>query len=75
MKAVVDSIEGEVAVLGTDAGEVRVPRALLHAGAREGDVVELVSRYDPEATRAAKESTAALRQKLSRNDEGGDFEL
>ncbi len=47
MKAFVDRIEGEVAVLVIGGRQWNLPAALLPGGVAEGDAVELVARKAP----------------------------
>ena len=70
-----DRIEGDVAVLTYEGREVKLPRALLPAGAREGEVLQLSLARDPEATQRAQERVSKLRQKLGSDDDGGDLKL
>ena len=68
-----DRIEGDVAVLVYGERQLNVPRALLPADAREGDVLRLTR--DPAATERAKREQGQLRQKLGGSDDGGDIKL
>ena len=70
-----DRIEGDVAVLLDGKREVKLPRAYLPAGAREGEVLQLVLTRDPEATKKAQQATQKLRDKLGEGDDGGDLKL
>lgn len=71
-----DRIEGEVAVLLYQGREVKLPRALLPAGAREGEVLSLQLARDPEATQRAQQEVAKQRGKLGKDDDdGGDVTL
>lgn len=69
----IDRIEGELVVLECDGRSVDVPRALVPAEAREGDVLSIV--VDRDATDAARRDVSAKRARLSQNDDGGDFSL
>lgn len=72
----VDRIEGKVAVLVVDGAEQRVPLAKLPKGVREGAYLTAdLSAIDEEATKAAKAETSALRDRLKKDDDGGDFAL
>ncbi|MBS2032872.1 MAG: DUF3006 domain-containing protein [Deltaproteobacteria bacterium] len=70
-----DRIEGDVAVLLDGKREVKLPRAYLPAGAREGDVLQLSLVRDLEATKKAQQETKTLRDKLGSDDDGGDLKL
>lgn len=87
-RLVVDRLEGELVVVEVDGGPVLdLPRWLLPAGVREGDVItvrstaeaegerKLLLRVDPEATRAARASVAERLERLRARDPGGDIEL
>jgi len=63
MRAMVDRIEGTLAVLISCDDELvrlNLPVSLLPPGTREGDIVTLSIGRDEEATRAAKERVAGL---------------
>ena len=70
-----DRFEGEMAVLTFEGKTVSLPRALLPADAREGEVLRLSLSRDPEATRRAREQVGKLRSKLGGSDDGGDVKL
>jgi hypothetical protein len=74
-----DRFEGknkQVAVLVADDGAtLNVPKSLLPAGAKPGDVLTLILEVDAAATaRLAKESKR-VQDELSKRDPGGDIEL
>jgi hypothetical protein len=74
-----DRFEGkskQIAVLVADDGAtLNVPRSLLPAGAKPGDVLKLVLEVDAAATaRLAKESKR-VQDELSKRDPGGDIKL
>ena len=76
MKAVIDRIEGKLAVLlmGEDGSiKVNMPLILLPEGCREGDVLDIEIRKDENATIEAKNRSKNLIEKLRRKgqDEGG----
>jgi hypothetical protein len=76
MKAVIDRIEGKLAVLlmGEDGSiKVNMPLILLPEGCREGDVLDIAIRKDEKATVEAKNRSKNLIEKLRRKgqDEGG----
>ena len=67
MKAVIDRVEGELAVLLLgDKGEFRLnfPHFLLQAGCREGDVLNISIERDLAATEQTKERVSGLMEKL-----------
>jgi hypothetical protein len=69
MKAVIDRVEGEFAVLLLgDEGEFKLnlPLSLLPAGCRESDVLNISIERDPEATSQAKERVSGLMEKLKK---------
>jgi hypothetical protein len=70
-----DRIEGDLAVLEHAGRELRLPVALLPAGAREGEVLQLLLTRDAAATQARSAATQARRTKLGKDDDGGDFKL
>ncbi len=67
----IDAIEGDSArlVLGVDA--FNVPKRLLPAGAKEGSWLSLALKVAPDPP----DEGGALRQKLGRDDDGGDIKL
>ncbi len=68
MKATIDRIEGDVAVLIALEGEpvqFPIPRALLPEGCREGDVVTLGITRDEAGTTAAKNRVAGRIARLT----------
>jgi Protein of unknown function (DUF3006) len=72
MKAVIDRVEGELAVLLLgDKSEFRLnfPLSLLPAGCREGDILSISIERDPEATIQAKERISGLMEKLKKKDQ------
>jgi hypothetical protein len=76
MKAVIDRIEGKLAVLlmGEDGSiKVNMHLILLPEGCREGDVLDIAIRKDEKATVEAKNRSKNLLEKLRRKgqDEGG----
>lgn len=68
----VDAIEGDSArlLLGTDA--FNVPARLLPAGAKEGSWLRASFALAPAPH---DDGAAALRRRLGRDDDGGDFKL
>lgn len=74
MKAVIDRIEGEVAVvfLG-DKGEFRlnIPLTQLPDGCNEGDILKVSFERDPVATEQTKERVSGLMEKLKKKGQSG----
>jgi hypothetical protein len=73
MKAVIDRIEGELAVLlmGEDGGiKVNMPLILLPEGCREGDVLDITIKKDEKTTVEAKDRSKSLIEKLKRKGQG-----
>lgn len=71
MKAMVDRIEGTLAVLISCEDEsvrLNLPAALLPPGTRDGDILTLSIGRDEEATRAAKDRVTGLVGKLTGRD-------
>ncbi len=71
MKVTVDRFEGEVAVLLVRPGETQqilFPRKLL-PGVEEGALLDLIVTPDESATRAVRERTASLIEKLRKKRE------
>ncbi len=66
MNIIIDRIEGEIAVVELENGQMlRLPSSLLHPlGAKEGDVVRLC--IDKEQTAARKARAASLLKNLFR---------
>jgi hypothetical protein len=75
VRLVVDALSDTVARVADASGVHTLDRALLPAGVREGDVLELHVTIDREATAAARDATQARRDALSQDDDGGDFSL
>ena len=73
MKAVIDRVEGELAVLLVgDKGEIRVnlPLSLLPEGSKESDVLNIAIERDQQATSQAKERTSSLMERLKKKSQG-----
>lgn len=69
MKATLDRIEGNMAVLLIQDGEtikVDVPLVLLPEGCGEGDILAITIKRDDSATMNAKERSKNLIEKLKR---------
>lgn len=72
----VDRLEGEVAVLVDNGRQRRVPLSSLPAGVREGDwLTDDLAHIDPVARERAQKEVRERRERLARDDAGGDFEL
>jgi hypothetical protein len=73
MKATIDRVEGEIAVLLLgDKGEFKLnfPLSLLPAGCREGDILNISIERDVVGTELAKERVSGLMDKLKKKDQG-----
>ena len=72
MKAVIDRVEGKLAVLliGDESTKLNIPLSLLPAGCKEGDVLNISFERDPEATGQAKERVSGLMEKLKKKGQG-----
>jgi hypothetical protein len=65
MKAIVDRLEGDMAVLLVDESlKLNVPIALLPDGVREGDILDISITIDEKATEDAKERVSSLMARL-----------
>jgi hypothetical protein len=75
----VDRFEGRpqpIAVLLTDDGKtINMPKSLLPAGAKPGDVLSLSLEFDADATRKLAEQTRQAQDALKQTDPGGDLRL
>jgi hypothetical protein len=73
MKAVIDRIEGKLAVLlmGEDGSQkVNMPVILIPEGCKEGDVLDIAIRKDEKATGEAIDQSKSLIEKLQRKGQG-----
>jgi hypothetical protein len=73
MKAVIDRVEGELAVLLLgDKGEFRLnfPLSLLPASCKEGDILNISIERDVVGTEQAKERVTDLMEKLKMKSQG-----
>ena len=73
MKAVIDQVEGDLAVLLLgDKGEFKLnlPLSLLPAGCRESDVLNISIERDAAATGQAKVRVSGQMEKLKKKSEG-----
>ncbi len=75
MRLVVDRIEGSVIIVTDGRRSFELPAGLFDVAVREGDVVEVATRVDKEESERARAATAATREALSSDDDGGDFRL
>ena len=66
MRAVIDRIEGEIAVvlLGDEETQVALPHRYLPARAQEGSILRVTFEADEAATKTALESAAARIERL-----------
>ena len=74
MKAVIDRVEGDLAVLLLgEKGEFKlnIPLSLLPEGCKEGDVLNISIDRDSAATDQAKERVTDLMEKLKKKGQGG----
>lgn len=71
----IDRLIDNTAVLTNGTHIFELPRSLLPANAREGDVLNLSITLDLEASRKAREEVAEKLQELGEGDDGGDFSL
>jgi hypothetical protein len=73
MKAVIDRVEGDFAVLLLgDKGEIRLnfPLSLLPVGCRESDVLNISIERDVVGTEQTKERVSGLMDKLKKKSQG-----
>ncbi|MFZ2471340.1 MAG: DUF3006 domain-containing protein [Methanothrix sp.] len=73
MKAVIDRVEGELAVLLLgDKGEFKLnfPLSLLPDGCKEGDILNISFERDVVGTEQAKERVSGLMDKLKKKSQG-----
>jgi hypothetical protein len=74
MKAVIDRVEGDLAVvLVGEKGEFKLnlPLSLLPEGCKEGDVLNISIERDSAATDQSKERVTDLMEKLKKKGQGG----
>ncbi|PKL65134.1 MAG: DUF3006 domain-containing protein [Methanomicrobiales archaeon HGW-Methanomicrobiales-3] len=75
MKATIDRIEGTIAVLVTREDPpviFNLPLSFL-TDMREGDIVDITIRKDPESTKAAKARVSSLIEKLKQKSKTDDL--
>jgi hypothetical protein len=73
MKAVIDRIEGKLAILlmGEDGSQkVNMPLILMPEGCKEGDVLDIAIRMDEKATGEAIDQSKNLIEKLKKRGQG-----
>ncbi len=73
MKATIDRIEGEIAVLLLgDKGEFKlnIPLSQLPDGCKEGDVLNMSFERDVVGTEQAKERVSGLMERLNKKNQG-----
>ena len=71
----IDRLEEDVAVLVLEGRAFEIPRQLVPDDAREGDTLFIEISRLRGATDAARARTTDKRNRLSRDDDGGDFSL
>jgi hypothetical protein len=72
MKAVIDRVEGELAVLllGDESTKLNIPLSLLPDGCKEGDVLNMSFERDVVGTEQTKERVSDLMEKLKKKGQG-----
>jgi hypothetical protein len=72
MKAVIDRVEGKIAVLllGDESTKLNIPLSLLPDGCKEGDVLNMSFERDVVGTEQAKERVSGLMEKLKKKGQG-----
>ena len=70
-----DRFEGDLAALIWGERELRLPRALIPADAREGQMLRLTLTIDAELTRQSEQRSSARRANAAAQDDGGDIKL
>lgn len=75
MKAVIDRIESEYAVVlfGDEEIRVDIPRKLLPKGAKEGSWLNVNFELDPEGEKKQREKIEGLLEKLKKKSKSGDI--
>jgi hypothetical protein len=72
MKAVIDRVEGKIAVLllGDESIKLNIPLSLLPDGCKEGDILNMSFERDVVGTEQAKERVSGLMDKLKKKNQG-----
>lgn len=72
MKAVVDRIENQIALvlLGDEEIKIDIPLALLPEGTKEGSFLKVTFELDPAGEQAQREKISALLDKLKNKNNG-----
>jgi hypothetical protein len=72
MKAVIDRVEGKIAVLllGDESTTLNIPLSLLPAGCKEGDVLNISIERDVVGTEQTKERVTDLMDRLKKKGQG-----
>ena len=72
MRAVIDRVEGELAVLlvGDESTKLNIPLSLLPDGCKEGDVLNISIERDVVGTEQTKERVTDLMEKLKKKGQG-----
>jgi hypothetical protein len=74
MKATVDRLEGDMAVLlvrDDESIKFNMPITLLPEGVQEGDILDILITIDEKATDDAKERVSGLIERLKRKNQEG----
>ena len=73
MKAIIDRVEGKIAVLllGDESTKLNIPLFLLPEGCKEGDLLNISFERDVVGTEQAKERVSNLMEKLKKKGQGG----
>lgn len=64
MRAVVDRIEGNLAVLEIEGGEILWPVKFLPAGIKPGNILDINISLNPEAEKKQREKIKKLQERL-----------
>mgnify|MGYP001277067732 CR=1 FL=1 len=72
MRAVIDRVEGKLAVLlvGDESIKLNIPLSLLPDGCKEGDVLNISIERDVVGTEQTKERVTDLMEKLKKKGQG-----
>ena len=72
MRAVIDRVEGNIAILlvGDEGIKLDIPLSLLPADCREGDVLNMSFERDVVGTEQTKERVSGLMEKLKKKSQG-----
>ena len=72
MKAIIDRVEGKIAVLllGDESTKLNIPLSQLPDGCKEGDILNMSFERDVVGTEQAKERVSDLMEKLKKKNQG-----